>query len=242
MWVSVFNLLNTCFCRLSSFLLENLQKKSRSCFSACLWHTVSMFVCWCELHWCEIITVIKPRLHAVIVSAGVWTLTGSWLVSALMFPQYHPGSNFPFPCSEKQHETFQMALKWKRGEERALVLIIYLTWEQRSEWNGPACCLFLLGSLRLHCFPVTSFSVLLYFCMGWGCSPQSMQIKSFDLCTFPAANGTLNLILLLWSCACTALRLTRSTGPAADVQEFITSSTICESNIWMKHLSHVRSE
>lgn len=34
-----------------------------------------------------------------------------------------------------------------------------------------------------------------------------MQIKSFDLCTFPAANGTLNLILLLWSGAGSVLRL-----------------------------------
>lgn len=80
--------------------------------------------------------------------------------------------------------------------------------------------------LRLHCFSVTSYSVLVYCC-----SPQSMQIKSFDLCTFPAANGTLNLILLLWSCGGTALRLDTVNRASAAAQEFITSSTICESNI-----------
>lgn len=48
------------------------------------------------------------------------------------------------------------------------------------------------------------------------CSPQSMQIKSFDLCTFPATDWTLNLILLLRRCACLprAPALTRGeTGP-----------------------------
>ncbi len=40
----------------------------------------------------------------------------------------------------------------KRRAAGAMFLIIYLTWEQPSELNGPACCLFLLGSLRLHCF------------------------------------------------------------------------------------------
>lgn len=40
----------------------------------------------------------------------------------------------------------------------AMFLIIYLTSEQQSEWNAPppsssSYCLFLLGSMRLHCFP-----------------------------------------------------------------------------------------
>lgn len=45
---------------------------------------------------------------------------------------------------------------------RDMFLIIYLTSEQRSELNGPACCLFLLGSLRLHCFCRD-----IIFCPGW---------------------------------------------------------------------------
>lgn len=42
-----------------------------------------------------------------------------------------------------------------------MFLIIYLTSEQQAELNGPACCLFLLGSLRLHCF-----SCDIIFCLG----------------------------------------------------------------------------
>lgn len=45
--------------------------------------------------------------------------------------------------------------------EGAMFLIIYLTSQQQSELNGPACCLFLLGCLRLHCF-----SCDIIFCPG----------------------------------------------------------------------------
>lgn len=55
------------------------------------------------------------------------------------------------------------SLRRRRRAGGAMFLIINLTWEQRAELNGPACCLFLLVALRLHCFAVTSYSVLVYF-------------------------------------------------------------------------------
>lgn len=39
------------------------------------------------------------------------------------------------------------------GQQGDMFLIIYLTSEQQSKLNGLACCLFLLGSLKLHRFP-----------------------------------------------------------------------------------------
>lgn len=102
----------------------------------------------------------------------------------------------------------------------AMFLIIYLTSEQQSELNAPPPrCLFLLGSPRLHCFPHD-----IIFCPVYFCSPQSMQIKSFDLCTFPATDWTLNLILLLWRCACPAPSLdtgNRARGRPARIHYFL---------------------
>lgn len=54
-----------------------------------------------------------------------------------------------------------LSLDERGGPVGAVFLIIYLTSEQQSELNGPACCLFLLGSLRLHCF-----SSDIIFCPG----------------------------------------------------------------------------
>lgn len=93
--------------------------------------------------------------------------------------------------------------------EAAMFLIIYLT-SRAAVWIRWPCLLLVFirrSEITLFFSPVTSYSILVYFCMGWGCSPQSMQIKSFDLCTFPAADWTLNLILLLCSRVCPELRL-----------------------------------
>lgn len=48
---------------------------------------------------------------------------------------------------------FISSLNERGGQKGDMFLIIYLTSEQQSKWNGLACCLFLLGSLELHCFP-----------------------------------------------------------------------------------------
>lgn len=84
--------------------------------------------------------------------------------------------------------------------ETAIFLIIYLT--SRAvvwiRWLGLLLVFIRRSEITLvfvFCFfqfpPWHHISILVYFCMGWGCSPQSTQIKSCDLCTFPS--GGLNI-------------------------------------------------
>lgn len=91
----------------------------------------------------------------------------------------------------------------------AMFLIIYLTSEQQSELNAPPSSLLVfIRKPEITLFsPWHHFLPPVYFC-----SPQSMQIKSFDLCTFPATDWTLNLILLLRRCACLPPRSSPDTG------------------------------
>lgn len=136
-----------------------------------------------------------------------------------------------------------LSLNERGGRKRAMFLIIYLTSEQQSELNGPACCLFLLGSLRLHCF-----SCDIIFCPG-------LFVHGMRLLATVHANQKLWFMHLSCSglnikfnfaavelCLPPAQAWHGEPGLPAAAQEFITSSTICESNIWMKHLSHVRTE
>lgn len=103
----------------------------------------------------------------------------------------------------------------------------------------PARCLFLLGSLRLHCFPHD-----IIFCPG--------------LCLLATVHANQKLWFMHLSCNGLNIKFNFAAvevclppaqpwhgepgAPAAAPREFITSSTICESNIWMKHLSGVRTE
>lgn len=106
-------------------------------------------------------------------------------------------------------------LKWKRGAGGSRIFNNILDIRAAVWIKWPRLLLVFIRKSEIALFfPLTSYSVLVYFCMGWGCSPHSMQIKSFDLCTFPAADWTLNLILLLWSCACPVLRLDTVNRPA----------------------------
>lgn len=84
--------------------------------------------------------------------------------------------------------------------ETAIFLIIYLTSTAAVwiRWPGLLLVFIRRSEITLvfvFCFflfpPWHHISILVYFCMGWGCSPPSTQIKSFDLCTFPS--GGLNI-------------------------------------------------